>query len=229
MDFLKNLKLEDNETTQAGGKPSRERGLFDKLGETIISQTQQHPSAPINTSPKDEGLLGKLADAYHSSTSTPTAQQPSAPVKEDDSLLGKIGKISSALGGEHKPAPTPAAPPREEGLLGKISGALQGSHEPARTPVKEDDSLFGQIGKISSALGGGDHKAATPQDEGLLGKINSVIGGQHQGSQKPQSLGDKINSALGGGAGGEQKEGTVESHLVHVRCLISYSSRRYFG
>lgn len=141
---------------------------------------------------------------------------------QDRGLLGKLGGVLQSQIQSH-PAPHSTAP-QQGGLLGKLGDALHHATAPPTAPapapaapVKEDGSLIGKIGKISSALGGEKPAHGPTKDEGLFGKINSVIGGGHQEPAKPQSLSGKLNHALGGGAAGEQKEGNVGLIFVPTR------------
>lgn len=190
MDFLKNLKLEDN---RAGDSQQNSRGLFDKIdkfagalnGSSSHTAPQSTPPPAAQAKPQQSGgLLGKIGSAiaeHHSqSSSPPPAAPPTAPKHE-----GLLGKIGGVLGGENytTSAPPPAAP-KHEGLLGKVSSVLSSN---TQQPVKQDESLLGKLGGVLT----GSHQTQAPP--------------------KPQGLSGKINHVLGGGAAGEQKEGKPRS------------------
>ncbi|KAF9460866.1 hypothetical protein BDZ94DRAFT_1323711 [Collybia nuda] len=134
---------------------------------------------------------------------------------QERGLFDKLGALQSQIQ-SHSPASSPAAP-KHDNLLGKIGDVLHHASAPTPAPappssMKHDDSLIGKIGKISNALSGEKPASAQGKGEGLLGKLNSAIGGKQEPA-KPQSLGGKLNHALGGGAAGEQKEDVLDKAI----------------
>lgn len=196
MDFLKhNLKPEEH-----AAQPVEDETLFDKLGGILHSQIQPTPpAAPVpHTTPKPEGLLGRVGDALHHASAAPPQPIPT-PVKEDTSLFGKL---SSAL---NSPVPTLApqpVAPKPEGLLGKVGEALH--HAPAPAPPPPAPKREGLLEKVGDVL----HHTPTPpppppapKPEGLLGKIGDAL--HHVSTPpppppapKPESLLEKVGDAL---------------------------------
>jgi hypothetical protein len=139
--------------------------------------------------------------------------QPPSSTEQHEGGGESIGKISGALGGDHHNThtpPPPSAPAKHEGLLDKISGAIDGEHHTPPAPKHE-----GLLDKTGSTPSGDHHVEYTTElakeykEDGLLGKINGALGGEHDSQEPPKEhgLGSKINNSLGGGTAGEKKEG----------------------
>ncbi|KAG6840597.1 hypothetical protein C0991_005687 [Blastosporella zonata] len=198
MDYFKALSINDTNSTPAS---------------THTSTTPAHDQAQG----LGHALLKNLGDAlnnHHASTPSP------APVEPGNGHI--LNKVSDALGGgHHSQSTTPSAStqPKEEHLLGKLSSALSGSHStstPVSAPKKEEHVL----NKISSALGKSTPPPApAPKHDGLLGKLEGVIGHVTKDEQpaKPETFGDKINNVLGGGSKGEAKEDGLDKAIDFVQ------------
>jgi len=182
MDFLKNLKISDEQQGSQGHSQSgqkKESNLFSKIGDALEGRKTPPPPPPAPA--RKEGLFDQIGDVLGGRKTPPPAH---APAKKDN-IFDQIG---GALGG--RKTPPPAQP---QGLLGQLGGVLGGKkQEPARPQGLGD--------KLNHALGGG---AAGEAKEGKLDKAIDLFqehvlkeGAQHNESAMEQLKDKQIASTI---------------------------------
>ncbi|KAF8888249.1 hypothetical protein BD779DRAFT_1524353 [Infundibulicybe gibba] len=182
MDFLKNLKLDDQKPHSNDSSPqTHERGLFDKVNNALNEHASPSTPPAANTTNHGNSLLGKITNAmadHHAPTQT-----PQTPKHE-----GLLGKISSAVTGEHAAPPPPSPPKQEPGLSGIIAGVLS-SHDTGGNK----QNAGGLLGKLGDVVSGQHHQQEPPKPQGFTDKINNMLGGGAKGEQKEDALDKAID------------------------------------
>jgi len=132
------------------------------------------------------GLMDKLSDALDGGSHHQKPQPQPQPQTRSESG-GLMDKIGSVFEGHHPPPPPPPQKHEDGGLLGKLTGALEGHHPPAPPPQKHEDE--GLLGKLTGALEGHNKPAQEGSGSGgLMGKVNSALGGGHKGEKNEDPL-----------------------------------------
>jgi hypothetical protein len=187
------------ETKPTPPQHAKEEGAFDKIGAMFggTHDAKPHPAPTPVQPPKDQGVLDKIGSAFsgkhdekhgtpHESSKDGAALKGGhhEPVKDK----GLADKIGSTFSGKHD-----TKPPQHESLVDEIGGALKGIH--LGSTSKKDEG-HGLVDQIQGALGG-KHDAKDQSHGSLLGGLT--------GHSKPENEGlmGKLSSALGGG----KKEG----------------------
>lgn len=173
--------------------PPVEEGVLDKIGSVFGKHDAKSPPPRAPPHPvKEEGVFDKIGSALGGKHDAKPAPPPQ-PVKEH----GVLDKIGGALSGKHDAKPPPHA---SDSLVDQIGGALKGVH--LSKPEKEE----GLVDKIGGVLGG-KHDTKGQSHASLVDGLTGSFSHHDKPAHEKGGLMGKLNSALGGGEKGEKKEG----------------------